>query len=234
MSSIVVTGATKGIGRAIVDLFAAEGFDVAFCARSAADVDAFVGALQQRHPARRFMGRAVDVRDKAAVTAFGLAVVDAFGAPDVVVNNAGVFVPGTLAAEEDGAFEMIIETNVYSAYYLTRALLPALVKAGAGHIINMGSVAGLKAYPTGGSYSVSKFALLGLSKGLREELKGTGLKVTALMPGAVWTDSWAGSGVAEERLMPAADIARIVLDLTRLSPNTVVEEMVIRPMLGDL
>lgn len=232
---IVVTGATKGIGRAIVDLFVGHGFDVAVCARTDDDVKALAAALQaQMKPGQRFVARVCNVRDRVSLRAFADAVLAELGTVDILVNNAGVFIPGTMQDEADDAFEMIMETNVSSAYHLSRFLLPTMVKAQQGHIINICSVASIRAYPTGGSYSVSKFAMLGLSKGLREELKGSNIKVTALLPGAVWTDSWSSSGVAEERLMPAADIARIVWDVAHLSANTVVEEMVIRPMLGDL
>jgi NAD(P)-dependent dehydrogenase (short-subunit alcohol dehydrogenase family) len=232
---LVVTGATKGIGRAIVDLFVGHGFDVAVCARTDADVTALAAALQaQMKPGQRFVARVCNVRDRASLRAFADAVLAELGTVDILVNNAGVFIPGTMQDEADDAFEMIMETNVFSAYHLSRALLPAMLTAQRGHIINICSVASIRAYPTGGSYSVSKFAMLGLSKGLREELKGRNIKVTALLPGAVWTDSWSSSGVAEERLMPAGDIARIVWDVAHLSANTVVEEMVIRPMLGDL
>jgi NADP-dependent 3-hydroxy acid dehydrogenase YdfG len=98
----------------------------------------------------------------------------------------------------------------------------------------MSSIAALKAYPNGGAYSISKFALAGFSKNLREELKPHGIKVTTIYSGAVYTDSWKGSGVSEERIMEAADIAKVVYSAAHLTPQATIEEIVIRPQLGDL
>ena len=98
----------------------------------------------------------------------------------------------------------------------------------------MCSIASLNAYPNGGSYSISKFALLGFSKNLREELKTQGIKVTSIMPGGTWSDSWAGFEAPEERLMQARDIAEVVVSALRMSASAVVEDIVLRPQLGDL
>ena len=157
-----------------------------------------------------------------------------WGEVDVLVNNAGVFVPGEIGQEEDGVLERLIETNLYSAYHFTRALLPMMVGKGRGHIFNMCSIASQIAYPNGGSYSISKFALLGFSKVLREELKPKGVKVTAILPGATWSNSWAGVDLPESRLMQASDIALAVWCAYQMSPSAVLEELVIRPQLGDL
>jgi len=124
--------------------------------------------------------------------------------------------------------------NLYSAYHLTRTLLPAMIARKAGHIFNMCSVASLKAYPNGGAYSISKFALAGFSANLREEMKAFGIKVTTVYPGAAYTDSWAGSGVDPQRIMEAGDIADMILAAARLSPQATVEEIILRPQLGDL
>ena len=103
-----------------------------------------------------------------------------------------------------------------------------------GHIFNMSSIAALKAYEGGGGYSISKFALNGFSINLRHELKSYGVKVTIVMPGAVFTDSWKGFDNSEARIMEAKDIADMVLACSKLSPQAVVEEIIIRPQLGDL
>lgn len=153
---------------------------------------------------------------------------------DVLVNNAGVFRPGRVCDEAAGTLEFLIEANLYSAYHLTRALLPLMRPYRSGHIFNMCSIASLMAYPNGGSYSISKFALLGFSKALREELKPEGIRVTALLPGATWSDSWRGVELPAERLMQADDIAQLVWAAYQLSPSAVVEELVVRPQLGDL
>jgi short-subunit dehydrogenase len=103
-----------------------------------------------------------------------------------------------------------------------------------GHIFNMCSVASLMAYPNGGSYSISKFALLGFSKCLREEMKPFNIKVTSIMPGAVLTDSWAGVDIPEERFMRAEDVAKTIWTAYHLSDSAVIEEIVMRPQKGDI
>ena len=136
--------------------------------------------------------------------------------------------------EADGALEQMIQTNLYSAYHLTRKIVPSMMARKQGLIVNMSSIAGFMAYPNGGSYSISKFALSGFSKVLREELKDLGVKVTTVMPGATWSNSWAGVDLPEERLMQASDIAKTIEALLELSPSAVVEDIIIRPQLGDL
>jgi short-subunit dehydrogenase len=136
--------------------------------------------------------------------------------------------------EEDGVLESMINTNLYSAYHLTRALIPKMMKQKSGHIFNMCSIASLQAYPNGGAYSISKFALLGFSKNLREEMKPYGIKVTSVLPGAAYTSSWENSGVKKDRLMEAGDVAQMIFSCAQLSPSACVEEIVLRPQLGDL
>ena len=142
--------------------------------------------------------------------------------------------PGSVYNEEEGLLQKMIDTNLYSAYHLTRKLLPAMIERRQGHIFNMCSVASLQAYHNGGSYSISKFALMGFSKNLREELKQYNIKVTAVYPGAVMTESWSGFDNTTQRIMEADDIAAMILAATKLSPQAVVEDIIIRPQLGDL
>jgi len=176
---------------------------------------------------------AVDLSLKTSVTDFGNFCLQ-FGKPDVVVNNAGEFLPGSIHTEAEGTLEKMMESNLYSAYHLTRILLPKMMEAQHGHIFNMCSIASVQAYPNGGSYSLSKFALLGLSKNLREEMKPYNIKVTAIIPGAAYTDSWSQSGLPEQRFMEIDDVAKMVYAAARLSPQACVEEIVLRPQLGDI
>lgn len=232
--NIVITGATKGIGLAAVELFAKAGFQVAFCARTPSDVAALKKSLETRYPEQRFVGESVDMRQKEAVKAFGKSVLTQFGTVDILINNAGIFLPGAIGKEDEDTLETLIETNVYSAYHLTRTLLPAMLQQDAGHIFNMCSIASITAYPTGGSYSISKFALLGFSKVLREELKPSRIRVTALLPGATLTAAWGETTLPVDRFMAASDIAQTIFDVWKLGKTTVVEEILIRPQLGDI
>lgn len=232
MPNIVITGGTKGLGRAIAELFAAKGFDVAICARTEADLRAAEAHWVTHFPNSTLLTFPVDMSKKSEVVDFATFVREKFEHLDVLVNNAGLYLPGKVTEEQEGTLETLIETNLYSAYHTTRGLLP-LFKPGS-HIFNMCSVASILAYPNGGSYSIAKFALHGLSKALREELKPKGVKVTAIMPGATWSDSWHGVDLPYERLMQADDIARTIWGAYDLSPSAVVEEILIRPQLGDL
>ncbi|MFM2267047.1 MAG: hypothetical protein RL757_488 [Bacteroidota bacterium] len=229
----VITGASKGIGRAIAESLAAEGYDLALCARNAETLRDCKTALEKAFPERQILTFSADLSKKEEVLNFGECVKKEWNKIDVLVNNAGVFLPGEIGNEPDGQIETQIETNLYSAYYLTRTLLESILLA-EGHIFNMCSVASIKAYPNGGSYSISKFALLGFSKCLREELREQQVKVTSILPGATWSDSWAGVDLPETRLMQARDIAQTVVAALKMSKSAVVEEILIRPQLGDL
>jgi short-subunit dehydrogenase len=231
---VIITGATKGIGRAIAKAFAQEGADLAINARSAADLEQLQADFAKAYPTITVLCKTADMRNKKDVLAFADYIKSQWGTIDVLVNNAGVFLPGEVSKEEDGLLEQMIETNLYSAYHLTRALLPLMHAHRKGHIFNICSIASLIAYPNGGSYSISKFALLGFSKVLREELKEKNIKVTAILPGATWSASWAGVDLPESRLMQASDIAKAVLGAYQMGPSAVVEEVIVRPMLGDL
>ncbi|HEX3024534.1 MAG TPA: SDR family oxidoreductase [Chitinophagaceae bacterium] len=230
--NIIITGASKGIGKAIAKQFAANN-TLFLCARNEDQLNATANELRRQFPQSIIHTKIVDMRQKQSVQEFAAWCLS-FGAPDILVNNAGQFLPGSVHAEQDGILEKLIETNLYSAYYLTRALLPAIIKNNAGHIFNICSIASLQAYSNGGSYSISKFALLGFNKNLREELKPHNIKVTAVLPGAAYTDSWAGSGVDEKRIMEANDVAKMVFAASQLSPQACVEEILLRPQLGDL
>ena len=230
----VITGATKGIGKAIAIAFCKEGFNIALCSRTQEDLELFKSELLAINQNIDVFIKSVDVSQKSEVIEFGDYVKSVFPTIDILVNNAGVFLPGEITKEEDGNLEMMIETNLYSAYHLSRSIVPLMQSQQSGHIFNMCSIASVIAYPNGGSYSISKFAMLGMSKVLREELKPDNIRVTSIMPGATWSNSWAGFDGPEERLMKPEDIAAIVLSTYKLSQQSVVEEIIIRPQLGDL
>jgi short-subunit dehydrogenase len=228
----VITGATKGIGRAIALHFAAQGFNLALNARNEQDLIQLTASLSVQFPDIEVLVVPTDMSDKTSIEDFARAVLDAFPQIDVLVNNAGVFLQTAAGRDADEeAFRCMMDTNLYSAFYLTRALLPAMPKHSKSHVFNMCSIASIMPY---GAYSVSKYALLGYSKVLREELKTDGIRVTAVLPGATLTASWDGVELPEERFMPAEDIAEAVWAVYQLTDRTVVEELVLRPQLGDI
>jgi short-subunit dehydrogenase len=232
--NVVITGASKGFGKALAEKFAANGHHLFICARNEIALYKTMEELLTRYPDVKIKAKARDISKKEEAVDFGEWVLaNAFHA-DVLINNAGRFIPGSIHNEADGTLEEMMSTNVYSAYHLTRALLPSMIKRKSGHIFNICSIASLQAYPNGGAYSISKFALHGFSKNLREELKPHQVKVTSVFPGAAYTDSWSGSGVDPKRIMEAGDIAGMVYAASRLSVQACVEEIIMRPQLGDL
>lgn len=234
--NIVITGASKGLGRAIAEKFGEDkqGHGFFLCARNEQELKTFALELQGRFPRTNVQALACDVSNPADVARFAQWILSKEARIDVLVNNAGRFIPGSVHNEPEGTLQTMIETNLYSAYNLTRALLPAMIAAGQGHIFNMCSIASLQAYSNGGAYSISKFALAGFSKNLREEMKPHNIKVTTVYPGAAYTDSWSGSGVDPKRIMEANDIAAMIYAASFLSPQACLEEITLRPQLGDL
>jgi NAD(P)-dependent dehydrogenase (short-subunit alcohol dehydrogenase family) len=231
--SILVSGGTKGIGRAIIERFAKEGFDIFTCSRNEGDLSALRAALASNYPTCSVHTFVADLSKKEEVLSFAESV-KALGIPDVIVHNTGVFLPGSLHEEADGNLEFLMDTNLYSAYYLTRAFAKELIQRRSGHVFSIGSIAGITAYANGGSYSVSKWAMLGMTKCFREEFKPHQIKVTSILPGATLTDAWAGVDLPATRFVNTEDVADSVWGAYNLSPGAVVEELIIRPQLGDI
>lgn len=234
MPYAIVTGATQGIGKAIAEKFLGEGFSVSVCARSRNDLHRVEMEWKEKYPAAEIIACSADLSVKQDVLHFAKQTLERFPVIDVLVNNAGLYFPGRLADEPEGHMETLMNVNFYSAYHLTRQVLPAMKQKKAGHIFNMCSVASLKAYPNGGAYSITKYAMLGFSDNLRHELMPDNIKVTAISPGATHSRSWEGSNIAEGRIMQATDVANMVWAAYNLSPAANVEHIVIRPQQGDL
>ncbi|GAB4125184.1 MAG: SDR family oxidoreductase [Raineya sp.] len=234
MRTIVVTGGTKGIGKAIVEKFAQEKFYIITCSRNKNHVDSLVQEIKKKYTDCQIDALAADLSQKSEVLRFAEFVKNKTSQIDVLVHNAGVFLPGQIHNETEGTIEKLIETNVYSAYHLTRALLPQMMPFRQGHIFTICSTASITPYINGGSYCISKFALLGMTKVLREEMKAHNIRVTALLPGATLTDSWAGVDLPPERFIKPEDISQTLWSAYKLSNQAVVEEILIRPQMGDI
>jgi short-subunit dehydrogenase len=232
--NVVITGASKGFGNAIAHLFAKNGHNLYLCSRNEVALYKAVEELMTHYPDVTIKAKAFDLSIKEQAQGFGKWLLDLKVSIDVLVNNAGLFDPGSVYNEPDGTLEHMMATNLYSAYHVTRSVIQHMMQQKSGHIFNMCSIASLKAYDNGGAYSISKYALAGFSTNLREEMKPHGIKVTAVYPGAAYTDSWAGSGIDPKRIMRSEDIAQMIYTASQLSPQACVEEIVVRPQLGDL
>ncbi|MEY2829317.1 MAG: hypothetical protein RIQ33_1175 [Bacteroidota bacterium] len=234
MKNIVITGASKGIGKAIAKKFAAQNFNIAICARHENELLECKNELLLINPNIDVLSIIADVSNKLDRDNFIKIVLQQFTNIDILVNNAGTFLPGNTFDEPDGRLEFLLQTNLISAYEITRGLLPKMMQQKSGYIFNMSSVAGLKAYENGGSYSISKFALTGFSKNLRAELAPFNIRVSTIYPGAVLTDSWAGTNLPTERFIGVDDIANIIFTSYQMPYSTLIEDIIIRPTVGDI
>jgi len=233
MPLAVVTGASHGIGRAVAIAFAREPeARLALVSRDESRLEK-TRALCRGEGAEAEL-YLCDVTDEEAVKATAAKIRERWGTPDVLVNNAGLFEPGPIHDTSNAVFRSQIEVNLISAFIVTKAFLDEMITRGSGHIFFMCSVASIKAYPGGAAYCAAKHGLLGLARSLREETKKNGLRVTAVIPGATFTRSWEGAGLAEARFIPAEDVADALLNAYRLSSRSVVEEIILRPQLGDI
>tara|TARA_B110000495_G_C23036490_1_gene619231 strand:+ start:2032 stop:2736 length:705 start_codon:yes stop_codon:yes gene_type:complete len=234
MKTAIITGASKGIGFACAKKFVQNNFNVAICARNQESLDKAITLLKAENNKVEVFSQICDVSNKEALNNFVQEVLNKFQSIDVLINNAGVFFPGEVHQEDDGVLEQMIETNLYSAYRLSRAIVPNMKAKKSGYIFNIASIAGLQAYPNGGSYGISKFAMIGMGKALRQELLNFNIKVSNVIPGAVYTASWEGVDLPEERFIKADDIASLIFNAYSLSDSCVVEDIVVRPQLGDI
>ena len=226
----IVTGATKGIGRALVMHLAANNYNVALCARNEADVGAFVEELNGMYPKQNFYGMTADLEQQNEVRAFADFALGSLNTVDVLINNAGLFIPSDLMSEESAILERQMKVNVYAPHFLSKFFAKQMSVRGSGHIINICSIASYKPLVSSASYSISKAALLTLTKLLREELFSFGIKVTAILPGATLTDSWAGTSLPPNRFVLADDVAKAVISCLSMSEGANVDEIVIRPL----
>ena len=230
----IITGSSKGMGKAIAMALLNEGWNVALSSRNMDDLEKIKSEANAAYPDQQCLIHKVDFRQKEETISYGRLMKDTWPEIDLLVNNVGIFTPDAVHKEADGVLEMMIETNLYSAYFMTREVIGTMMSRRKGCVINMCSIASFMAYPNGGSYTISKFGLLGFSKVLREEMKPYGVKVTSLLLGSTWTNSWKGADFPEDRLMRPEDVVEAVLAILRMSPASVVEEILIRPQLGDL
>lgn len=233
---VIVTGGTKGIGRNILEKYAQEesNLELVTCSRNTDDLNGMKKEFASQYPGVILHTIKADLSERQEVNNFISFIKNLDANVSVLINNAGMFIPGKISEEEDGVLEKMINTNLYSAYHITRGVVDDMKSRGEGHIFNICSTASIIPYINGGSYCISKFALYGMTKVLREEMKEFGVRVTAVLPGATYTASWEGADLPEERFMKASDVADSIYQIWKLSGTTVVEEILLRPQLGDI
>ena len=224
----IITGATKGIGKAIAIKLAEAGYNLGICARNNDDLAGLSRELA--YTGVRIFYQATDCSSKTQVYEFCAALIAEFGTIDVLVNNAGVFLPGSLLDEEDERFEYQQLLNLNSAYYLSKYIGRMMRKQGFGHIFNICSEASKETKQNGGSYSVTKSGLLSLNHVLRQELSEYNVKVTAILPGSTLTASWEGTEIPAGSFVQPEDIANTLHTVLNLSSGVNVEEIILKPL----
>lgn len=224
----IITGATKGIGRAISIKLAENGFNLALCARNADDLNALAAKLCQYHV--KVFTFVADLSDKSQTLNFCRQAFLSFDQIDVLVNNAGAFIPQNILDEKDSDFEYQMAVNVSAVYFISKFFGRIMRNQQLGHIFNICSVASKAAVQNAGSYSVTKAALLSLNDVLRTELALHQVKVTAVLPGSTLTASWEGTSISKEKFVQPGDIAEMINAVLKMSKGANVDELTIKPL----
>jgi NAD(P)-dependent dehydrogenase (short-subunit alcohol dehydrogenase family) len=224
----VVTGSTKGIGRAVAEALVREGMNVCVSARGEEEVERAVAELNDIDGGRA-VGAACDVRDYEQVRALFDHAATEFGGVDVLVNNAGVGHFGRVEEMPPETFRAVLETNLFGVFYCCREAIP-LMKQRGGYIFNISSLAGANPHPEMSAYNASKFALNGFSEAMMQEVRQDRIKVSYVMPGSV--NTYFGGEKPDEskawQLQPE-DVARVVLDLLRHDERSLPSRVELRP-----
>jgi NAD(P)-dependent dehydrogenase (short-subunit alcohol dehydrogenase family) len=225
----VVTGGTKGIGRAIAGSLVSAGVNVSISARHEGEIEAAVAKLNERGGGRA-AGLVCDVRDEAQVRSFFAQTVEQFGGVDILVNNAGIGQFGPVEVMTGDEFRAVIETNLCGVFYCCHEAIPLLKQRGGGYIINISSLAGTNAHPRMAAYNASKFGLNGFSEALMQEVRHDNIKVSYIMPGSVNTE-FGGDQPSDEKswqLQPQ-DVAKTVMDLLSYPDRALASRIELRP-----
>lgn len=230
MMLAIISGAGKGIGKIIAIALAKEGFDLALGSRTLQNLEQVKEEVAQANASCKIFIKTCDFSDKNEIAQFSEAVKELNRPVEIIVNNVGAYAEGTVSEEEEGTLERMVNTNFYSAYYLTRAFTGAMKQRGRGHIFNICSIASKEPRKEAAAYTISKFAMYGFHKVLCEEMKSYNVKVTALLPGPVNTPSWDGTAIDGSKLIQPEDIARLVVNAHKTSASSLVEEIIINPL----
>ncbi len=223
----VVTGGTRGIGRAVAEALLLEGASVAICGRTAYAAAAAAGAMATS-TGGEVVGLTADVSKPEEAASLFDEVDRRWGGLDILINNAGigVFRPaGEIAIEE---WQLVIGLNLSGPFYCSRAALPLMEKRGGGYIIQISSLAAKNAFASGAAYNASKFGLNGFSEAMMLDVRYRNIRVSEIMPGSVDTDFSPRSGRADWKIAPA-DVAQVAIDLLRMPSRTLVSRVEMRP-----
>ncbi|MFM2125841.1 MAG: hypothetical protein RL328_2292 [Acidobacteriota bacterium] len=225
----LVTGATRGIGRAIARMLAAEGARVAICGRTEA-ATAQAAAELTAETSSKVVGKAADVSQYTEVVKLFEWLEDELGPLDVLVNNAGIGIFGAVGELSLEQWKRTLDTNLSGPFYCLRQALPGMEAKGGGHIVNIGSMAGAYAFPGGAAYNASKFGLTGFTDASMQDLRKKNIRVTYVMPGSTATHFGGGEpqAGADWKIWPE-DIAEVVKTVLQMPERTLVSRIEVRP-----
>lgn len=224
----IITGATKGIGKAVAIELAKAGYHIIGCARNIAELESFETEIKTYGV--KVLALKVDCGNKEEVMAFMKKAIDFAPKVDVLVNNVGIFSSGNLLDEADEVFEMQQQVNVNATYYISKGIGRMMREQRFGHIFNICSVASRLPVENAGSYSVTKAAMLSLNHVLRRELAAHHVKVTAIIPGATYTASWEGTTIDRAKFVQPEDVAKAISTVLNLSNGANVDEIMLTPI----
>jgi short-subunit dehydrogenase len=224
----VITGATRGVGRALAFMLAREGFGLALCSRSASDLEALKTELESSFNSVISIF-ATDLSVKENAINFSKKVLTKHNKIDVLINNIGRYNIGKLT-DETCDLELMLKTNLNATYYITKLIAAEMVNNGQGHIFNICSVLSLSPRVDAATYTISKHALKGFNDVLREEMREHNVKVTAIYPGSINTSSWEGIIAPKEKFVQPEDIAETIKTCLYVSKHANIEEIVIKPL----
>jgi len=221
----LVTGAGKGIGRAVALALAHEGVHVGLLARTDSDLQELAAEIAKLGV--KSFSVVADVADRAAVEAAVAQVQQELGPIDILLNNAGIGTFGKFLELEPAQWEHIIQVNLMGTYYVTRAVLPGMIARQAGDIINISSTAGQRGAAGTSAYSASKFAVLGLTESLMQEVRKHNIRVSALTPSTVATPLALANNLTDgnpDKVMQPEDLAEFIVSQLKLNRRIFIKE----------
>jgi 3-oxoacyl-[acyl-carrier protein] reductase len=224
----IVTGASRGIGLAVAHRLGTLGAKLSLCARDARKLESAVGELRAGGAAGVFSA-AVDVTHGDQILALVRDTEKALGPVAILVNNAGIGHFGPTHEATEANWDSVLDTNLKAVFLASKAVAPGMIERRSGHIINIASLAGKNAFAGGGIYCASKWGLLGLTECMAEDLRGYGIRVSAICPGSVATDFSPRGKKDISKMLQPEDIAHVVEMLVTQAPQSFISEVLLRP-----
>ncbi|HEU5122569.1 MAG TPA: SDR family oxidoreductase [Verrucomicrobiae bacterium] len=230
----LITGGSRGIGYAIAQEMAKKGSDLLLVSQNAKKLQTASNKLKKQYPKLKINSHVCDMGSQEEINILADDCIRTNLVPDFLILNAGIFLEGSLVNSKPQDYRKTLEVNLNAIYYLVQRLAPKMASKKKPRIVLIASTAAYEAYPVGALYGVAKWALRGYAVNLRKELMKNGIGVTLVAPGGTLTDLWAGEELPPNRLLEPKDIGTIIANFVDLSSQAVVEEVIVRPMLGDM